>query len=188
MFMAIHLCVSNDLPKDEFYTQDTFRIDVDGDDIVFILNLHIPERLEDDKKPISQSQRSTIDGFYYDHEIAPENCGWQQASAMLNVRLLSYAVSETLENGFLAANRIFIAPLIAAYISQNPYLCAVSRGWSLGNWMGSEQGSKQPKNKSELIPLISSPFYKELFDFSQAASTDIARFFERITPEALSTS
>lgn len=145
--MKFRISVCNTIEEDHTYKQNIFRISPSEDEIIFRILLKIPYRLPEDTKQISQKQLSTISGFYYNSDITPRNCGWQQASALLNLRLLSFAVAETLEDGFLADNRILIAPLISAYISQKPYLCAVARAWSLGNYWPKDQIFSQSKQE-----------------------------------------
>lgn len=157
------------------YTQDIFRFDKINDALTLRLALNIPDRLEEDRKAASQKQRSTLHSFYYENDLLPANCGWQQASVLLNIRALSYAVSETLEDGFRAERRILIAPLITAYVSQRPYLCAVARGWSLGSWPAENQGSVNRNGSPSWFTLIASPFYEELFNFAEAARGDLNR-------------
>lgn len=152
------------------YTQNVFRLDTTTDGAILRLALHLPKRLSEDRKPASQKQRSTLHSFYYENDVLPLGSGWQQASVLLNIRSLSYAVSETLEDGFLAANRMMVAPLIAAYISQSPYLRAVARGWSLGTW---HEDNRQ--GHASWLTLISNPFYEELFNFAMAARDDFLR-------------
>ena len=86
----------------------------------------------------------------------------------MDIRGLAFAISETLEDGFLAANRIRIAPLIAAYISRSPYLMAVARGWTLGTWR-----DRSTDAQSDWLMLVGSPFYRELLDFALVARADL---------------
>lgn len=177
--MTIKLKISDLIGYDSINRQNIFRMERTDSGISIDISLEIPRRLKEDKKPISQNQRNTINSFYYNNDILPEDCGWQQASALLNMRSLSFSVSETLENGFLAENRIVIAPLISAYISQKPYLCAVARGWSLGNRPPISSSKADIQRYENFIPLISSPFYGELFSFALSAQHDIQDFLQK---------
>lgn len=167
--MTLRLEIVEPLPAAMNYAQNIFRFQTDGDDVVLRLALQVPGKI-DERKAASQKQRSTISSFFFENDILSPDCGWQQASILMNIRSLSYAVSETLEDGFLAANRITLAPLIAAYISQSRYLRAVARGWSLGTWH-----DNRTQDQASWLSLISSPFYKELFDFAAAAHDDFIR-------------
>lgn len=161
--------------QEEAYHQNIVRVIDDNEGLRFQIAFKMPSRLFDDNKEISEKQRSTIDGFFFGNRIAPIDGGWQQASSIISMRLLAYAVAQTLEEGFLAANRILIAPFIAAYISQQPYLCAVARGWSLATWEKVPVQSMDSKNRQSAawLALITSPFYRELFTFAHLATQDI---------------
>jgi hypothetical protein len=151
------------------YRQEVFRFTASaGDEWHLRLALRIPWRHADDKKPASQKQRETLKTFFWDTDVLPEKAGWQQASRLMDMRGLAYAVSETMDDGFLAANRIALAPLIAAYISRNAYLSAVARGWTLGTWRDSSN-----RSQSDWLMLVASPFYRELFEFALLAREDL---------------
>lgn len=152
------------------YGQLAFRLSESGGDTILSLALHIPERLAEDRKPVSTKQRDTLETFFLGHDVLPRGCGWQQASALLDIRSLSFAVTETLHDGFWAANRVALAPLIATYISQSPYLRAVARGWSLGT---RQDGADHPT--SAWLSLVGGGYYRELFEFSVVARADFMR-------------
>lgn len=167
--MTLRLEIVEPLPPATNYAQNIFRFQADGDALILRLALQVPGKM-DERKVASQKQRSTISGFFFENDVLPPDCGWQQASVLMNIRALSYAVSETIDVGFLAANRIALAPLIAAHISQSSYLRAVARGWSLGTWH-----DNRTQDHASWLSLISSPFYKELFDFATVAHDDFVK-------------
>lgn len=147
------------------YKQNIFRLSQVGEaNWLLRLTLQLPTRQAGDKKPISAKQRETLAAFFWDTDLLPPIFGWQQAGRLMDMRELAYAVSETMEEGFLAANRMEIAPIIAAYISRSPYLVAVARGWNLGTWRDSSSGEQ-----SNWLMLVASPFYKELLEFALLA-------------------
>lgn len=84
------------------------------------------------------------------------------------VRGLAYAVAETMEEGFLAANRVLMAPLIAGYMSHSPYLLSVARGWSLGTWRDAPT-----RPQSDWLILVAAPFYRELLEFALLAGDEL---------------
>lgn len=165
--MPIELVESVEQSPD--YKQDVFRVSlVEEGELLLRLALKLPGRQPGDKKPTSAKQRETLAAFFWDADLLPSSFGWQQAGRLMDMRGLAYAVSETMEAGFLASNRIAIAPIIAAYISQSPYLVAVARGWNLGTWRDSST-----RNQGDWLMLVASPFYKELLEFALAAQHDL---------------
>lgn len=64
--------------NDNRYHQNIMRL-VNDDGLRFQIALKIPQRVFGDRKSVSAKQRSTIDGFFFDHDITPKECGWQQA-------------------------------------------------------------------------------------------------------------
>lgn len=151
------------------YRQDVFRVSPQADDgWLASLVLHLPERQAEDRKVTSKKQRETLAHFFWETDLLPADFGWQQASRLMEMRGLAYAVSETMEEGFLAQNRMAIAPLIAAYISRSPYLRSVARGWSLGTWR-----EASTRSQSDWLMLIASPFYRELLEFALLARDDL---------------
>lgn len=160
---------ANRIEAQEGARQDVFRIErSSSDELTLTVAFELPARQFGDNKAASGKQRDTLTAFFWGCDLLPENCYWQQASLVMAFRTLAWAVAETMEDGFFAANRIDLAPLIAAYISRDPYLRTVARGWSLGRW----QGASINESTAPLF-LVSSPFYRELFDFAFAATSDL---------------
>lgn len=152
------------------FQQQVFRAVRDGkEDWILTLALNLPHRQAGDGKSISKKQRETLAAFFWGADLLPDEFGWQQASQLMNMRGLAYAVAETMNEGFLAANRMEIAPLIAAYISQSAYLSAVARAWNLA---GGQNYSD--RNPSDWLMLVASPFYRELLEFGILAREDLA--------------
>lgn len=151
------------------YRQDVFRVSPDPEsDWVLSQVLKLPERLHGDNKPASARQRDTLTTFFWGTGPLPRGAGWQQASLLMALRGLAYAVAETMEEGFLAANRVLLAPLVAGYMSRSPYLLSVARGWSLGTWRDAPTGPQ-----SDWLTLIVAPFYRELLEFALLARDDL---------------
>lgn len=161
------------------YGQNAFRLLSANGAARLQLALHIPDRLAEDTRAASQKQRDTLEAFFLGHDLLPPACGWQQASALLDIRSLSFAVAETLRDGFFAANRVTTASLIATYISRSPFLCAVARGWSLG-------ARKETAEIAELSWrfLVGSAYFKELFNFSAIARDDLVRAMAELEKSA----
>ena len=59
--------------------------------------------------------------------------------------------------------------------SQQPYLCAVARGWSLATWDKTpvQNATSRIDQKNAWLALITSPFYRELFTFANNVKQDI---------------
>jgi hypothetical protein len=169
--MNIHIeLVHNHLPSIEFQ-QDIFRFVFEHDHSWTLrLALKIPCRRPEDSKPASKRQRDALTSFFWGVDLLPEDLGWQQAGRLMDMRALAFMVAETMEDGFFAANRTQIAPMIASYISQSTYLSAIARGWNLG----SKQGSAT-SDGAQWRTLIASPFYRELLEFGLLAREDLNR-------------
>ena len=151
------------------FQQQVFRAVHDGErDWILTLALSLPQRQAGDSKSVSEKQRETLAAFFWGADHLPDEFGWQQASQLMNMRGLAYAVAETMNDGFLAANRMEIAPLIAAYISQSAYHSALARAWNLGG--GQNYSDRDP---SDWLILVASPFYRELLEFGILAREDL---------------
>lgn len=165
--MAIQLVA--EVAPSSAYRQDVFRVLPDPEDGWTVsLLLRLPRRVDGDSKSASEKQRETLTSFFWNTDPLPLDCGWQQASRLMDLRGLAYAVTETMEDGFLAANRIVLAPLLAGFMSCSPYLLSVARGWNLGTW---REGSN--RNQSDWLMLIASPFYRDLLEFALLARDDL---------------
>lgn len=163
--------LADELGSSSDYQQDIFRLAADQtDEWVLTFALKLPRRRHGDNKPISKKQRETLAAFFWGTDLLPEAFGWQQASRLMDMRGLAYAVAETMQDGFLAANRMEIAPIIAAHISRSDYLSAVARSWNLGTWR-----DHSDRNPSDWLMLVASPFYRELLEFGLAAREDLDR-------------
>ena len=167
--------IVENIEPSELYRQNVFRIVEDEKTWSATIALKLPERQNGDNKSASKNQRDTLESFFWDSDILPPESGWQQASQLMSIRGLSWAVSETLEEGFKADNRIVLAPFIATYISRDPYLCCVARGYSLGTW-----SNRTNPGENWFLSLISSPFYRELIEFSFLARDDIGDALHRM--------
>jgi len=151
------------------YQQNVFRVLTDPDDgWTVALLLRLPRRVDGDSKAASKKQRETLTSFFWNTDPLPLDCGWHQAGRLMDLRGLAYAVTETMEDGFLAANRIALAPLLVGYMSCSPYLLSAARGWNLGNW---REGSH--RSQTDWLMLIASPFYRELLEFALLARDDL---------------
>ena len=151
------------------YRQNIFRVLPSSEDGWTVsLLLRPPQRIDGDSQAASKKQRETLTNFFWNTDLLPLDCGWQQASRLMDLRGLAYAVTETMEDGFLAANRIVLAPLLVGFMSCSPYFLSVARGWNLGTWR-----DESNRNPSDWLILISSPFYRDLLEFALLARDDL---------------
>lgn len=173
--MSLQIQLAQCLEPTPPFRQNIFRFAPDGDaGLILTLALTLPIRHPGDIRPASQRQRDTLAGFFWGLDLLPSDFGSQQAGRLMDMRALAFAVAETMEDGFLAAHRKQIAPMIASYISRSAYLTAVARGWN--------RGAKDKTQSSDSLQwqlLVTAPFYKELIEFGLLAREDLSRDIAR---------